>query len=183
MVKGESGDTSIPVFGLLSKIKVQGAKVTGRFRSGQPAVTERKVGKGVALYCGFLPGLSYFQPAMPLRPMDRGSRDDAMTHFLPTEFHKDTAKLIRDSLGPLEPPVVCSDNLVESTVLQAKSGTVIPLINWTSHPVKGLQVSVRIPIPTGKVSLASGQPVRMEKQPGGVVFTLDLDVADALILR
>ena len=57
--------------------------VQAKFTDGSPAVTLNKVGKGSAMYVGFLPGLTYFWPAMPLRPMDRGATDDAMTHFLP----------------------------------------------------------------------------------------------------
>jgi hypothetical protein len=73
--------------------------------------------------------------------------------------------------------------LVENTVIQAKQGTVIALINWSDEPVKGLEVAVAIPVPTQNVSLASGGGVRTTKQDGRVVITLDLNVADALILR
>jgi hypothetical protein len=36
--------------------------------------------------CAFLPGFSYFKPAIPLKPLDRGALEDAMSHFIPTAF-------------------------------------------------------------------------------------------------
>jgi hypothetical protein len=70
-------------------------------------------------------------------------------------------------------------------VIVAKQGAVIPLINWGPNPVKGLDVwSRRIRLADStKITLASGRPVRTRQQNGGLVCTLDLDVADALILR
>ena len=76
-------------------------------------------------------------------------------------------------------PLVCSEPLVETTVLEAPSGTVIPLVNWSGRPIRSLTVTVPIRIPAREVSLASGGAVRRN----GDTFTLDLDVADALILR
>ena len=79
--------------------------------------------------------------------------------------------------------MICSQPLVESAVIQSPHGVTIPLINWTPDPIVGLQVQISIPVPTGRVSLASGRPVRVEKTDTGRLFILDLDVADALILR
>ena len=53
------------------------------FADGSPAVVSRKAGKGEVLYCGFLPGLSYFHPAIPTRPVDRGATDDSMAASFP----------------------------------------------------------------------------------------------------
>jgi hypothetical protein len=177
------GKESIPVFGLRSLVKVKGSEVTARFGDEQPAVMTRRVGKGTATYCAFLPGLSYFRPALPARPVDRGATDDSMAHFLPTQFHAAAGRLIGAPAADLDRPVSCSSGLVETTVLQAKLGMVVPLINWGPAPVKGLAVTVRVAAPTGSVALASGRPVRSERKGGARVFTLDLDVADALLLR
>ncbi len=83
----------------------------------------------------------------------------------------------------VERPVSCSEPLVESTVIEAKQGVVIPLVNWSTGPVKGLTVTVALKVPTAKVTLASGRAVKRKREGGKTVFTLDLDVADALILR
>ena len=62
------------------------------------AVVHRKAGRGAATYCGMLPGLSYYQPAIPRRPVDRGATDDSMTHFLPTAFDPEAAGLIASAI-------------------------------------------------------------------------------------
>lgn len=166
-----------PVFGARSKIDVKGAFVFDRFDDKTPAVTANNVGKGQAWCFAFLPGLSYFQPAMPpLRPVDRGATDFSMAHLIPTDFQR-VLLMERGSYAS------CSEPLVENTVIQAKQGTAIPLINWSGVPQKNLKVTVNVPVSTKQVSLASGAAVKMSKEDGRSVFTLDLDVADALILR
>jgi hypothetical protein len=182
------------VFGTRSRFKAaKDVQVTversGDFGDESPAVGMRKAGKGRAYYCGFLLGLSYFKPAIPLRPVDRGASDDTMAHFIPTQFDEVASALVglpaNAAFGgkKVERPVVCSEPLVENTIIEAKSGVVIPLVNWSAGPVKGLRVTVSINVPTTKVSLASGKPVKHRTEGGKQVFTLDLDVADALILR
>ncbi len=165
--------------GVRSRIILKGAEVLGTFQGRAPAITGKKSGKGTAYYCAFLPGLAYFAPAIPLRPVDRGSTDDAMAHFIPTAFDRTAAYLIAMPAGGSQLPVVCSEPLVEATVIESKHGTLIPLVNWSKGPVKDLTVTVNLKVPTRKAVLASGGKVKVEKR----VFTLDLDVADALILR
>jgi hypothetical protein len=172
----------IPVFGLRSRLKAGTAEVTATYTDGSPAVTVNRSGKGTATYCAFLPGLSYFQPALPRRPMDRGATDDSMAHFLPTEFGAAAGRVVGAPAADLVRPVSCSSPLVETTVVKAGQGVVIPLINWSPRPVKGLTVTLRAEAPAA-AALASGRPVRVERRGGARVFTLDLEVADALILR
>jgi len=181
----ESADSAaIAVFGVRSKCTLAGATVTGRFISDKsPAVTVKKTGGGETTYLAFLPGLSYFKPAIPLRPVDRGTTDDSMDHFIPTEFDSLTTALLANLSRDVNRPVLCSERLVENTVIEAKQGIVIPLINWSKGPIKGLMVTVNIPVPARSVVLASGKPVRMTTQEGKTVFTLDLDVADSIVLR
>ena len=58
------------------------------------------------------------------------------------------------------------------------------LINWHPRPVKEfLFEPEQLKLPTGKITLASGRPVQTKQENGRLVCTLDLDVADALILR
>jgi hypothetical protein len=163
-------------------VTAAGAHVLSVFEDGAPAHTEAKAGKGTATYVAFLPGLTYLKPAYPKRPMDRGATDDSMTHFLPTTFGA-AAQAFFAAHVPAERPVSCTEPLVETTVLQAKTGTAIPLVNWTPRPIKGLQVTVRMPVPSAKVSLASGNPVRMSQDGNVIQCTLDLDTADGLIFR
>jgi hypothetical protein len=180
----------LPVIGLRSNFVAPEKKyLLFSFADGKPAILVHKRGKGWGwtFYCGFLPGLSYFQPAMPRRPMDRGAKNESMTHLLPSDYDENAGKFL--TLRMKELPVECSEPLVETTVIEAPQGVVIPLINWKGKdglgvPIKNLRVTVNIPVPTRNVSLASGRPVLMKQQEKGRTdFTLDLNVADALILR
>ncbi|MFP6615641.1 MAG: hypothetical protein VCB26_04495, partial [Candidatus Hydrogenedentota bacterium] len=55
----------IPVVGVRSRFKTNNAEVPYIFSDGSPAVAQNKVGRGMTTYCGFLPGLSYYHPAVP----------------------------------------------------------------------------------------------------------------------
>lgn len=178
----ENGTDDLPVFAVRSRIKLAGAYGLWAFEDNSPAVTKHTLGKGHATYCGFLPSLSYYKPAIPLRPVDRGATDDSMIHFLPTEFDRGAAALIALPAARLERPVDCSEALVETMVIQSKHGVVIPLMNWSGQPVQRLEISIYIDVP-GTLSLASGAHVKAERKDNKVVATLDLDAADALILR
>ena len=179
-----AGDVKMPVIAARSRIELRGAEAQGTFADGSPAVTVRHVGEGKAIYCAFLPGLSYFKPAIPLRPLDRGATDDAMSHFVPTEFHAGAAALIGAPAAGVDRPVLCSEPLVDTRIIRAEQGVLIPLVNWSAGPIKGLTVTVSAEVPTADVTLASGRPVHFSATADGKrVFTLDLDVADALILR
>jgi len=178
-------DAQMPVIAVRSRITLQGAEVRGKFSDNSPAITlHRPAGaKGVAHYAGFLPGLTYFKPALPLRPVDRGSTDDSMAHFIPTDFDPIANTLLSLPVDELDRPVRCSEPLVESAVIDAPQGTLIPLINWSKGPVAGLEVRLNSTIQVGQVTRASGRPVTVKKEGNRHVLTLDLEVADALIVK
>ena len=183
-LKEKSRASRMPVLGARSRFTTaKGVDALASFADGSPAYVARAAGKGLVLYCGFLPGLAYFKPAIPLRPVDRGASDDTMAHFIPTKFDDLASGLIRVPADNVQLPVSCSEPLVETTVIEAKQGVVIPLVNWSAGPVKGLTATVSIKVPAAKVSLASGKAVKRRTEGGKTIFTLDLDVADALILR
>ena len=173
----------MPVFAVRSRITATSATVEGKFSDGSPAVTVRADGKGSATYVAFAPGLSYFFPAIPRRPVDRGSTDDAMSHFIPTDFDSGASALIGSVARGVQRPVERSEPLVDARIVQTESGVVIPLINWTPHAIKDLVVTVNVDVPTNKIETASGTPVEVTIEADRVILTLDLDVADALILR
>ncbi len=174
-----SDGTSVPVLGARTRFTTTGT-VLGRFDDGSPATAARAVGKGWVSYLGYLPGLAYLQPAFPRRPTDRGTTDASMNHFLPTVFDAAAAEPLR--FPDIPRPVSCSRPLVESTIVDSRHGVLIPLVNWTTAPLTNLAVTVRVPVPTRHVALASGGPVRVTTERGATIFHLDLDVADALIL-
>lgn len=178
-------EAQMPVISVRSRIQLKGAQVKGTFADGSPAITfYQKPGfSGAAYYTAFLPGLTYFKPAIPLRPWDRGSSEKSMTHFLPTEFDGMVSELLSLPIDEVQRPVLCSEPLVETSVIESKAGTLIPLVNWSRGPVEKLKVTLKLNVPFQKVTLASGKPVTVAKVGNQQVFTLDLDVADALILR
>lgn len=178
------GKLSFPCFGARDQFQATAnAPATLKFADGSPALVSRNVGSGTATYCGFLPGLSYFYPALPKRPVDRGSTAEAMTHFNPTQFDVSVRDLVASAAKGVARPTLASQPLVETTLIQSPQGTLIPLVNWTSGPIKGLAVSLAADVPKEKATLASGGPVRREQRDGQAVLILDLDVADVLILR
>ena len=156
-----------------------GTAIEGTFRDGSPAVLRRKAGGGDAVYVGFLPGLTYFKPAIPLRPVDRGTSDDSMAHFIPTQFHKPAGELVASAAAGVHRPVICSEPLVETCVVESSHGVAVLLINWSGGPQRGLRLKLSIDIAAGEAALATGSAVRRD----GNDFVLDLDVADALLLR
>ncbi|MFN4260255.1 MAG: beta-galactosidase trimerization domain-containing protein [Gemmataceae bacterium] len=178
-----AAEVKMPVISARSRFAVKGAQVMGSFSDGSPVVSLRQHGKGRAYYVGFLPGLTYFKPALPLRPVDRGSTDDALAHFIPTNFDRAAAALIGMATQDLDRPVICSEPLVETSVLESKHGVLIPLVNWSAGPIKDLSVTINLAVPMKNVTSASGKPVKVVTENGKQVITLDLDVADALIGR
>ena len=172
-----------PAYGNISRITARQEEAFGFFADKSPALVYHSNENGAILYCAFLPSLSYFAPAIPRRPVDRTVTEDGMCHFLPTRVDTGAGHLIANPLSTVTPPVICSNRLVETTLIEAKTGTAVVLNNWSGKPVKGLTVQLNVPAPANQVSLASGRPVQVKQEPWGSIYTLDLDVADALILR
>ncbi|MHB0939164.1 MAG: hypothetical protein ACYC6A_22460 [Armatimonadota bacterium] len=172
-----------PVFGSYCKVERNTAgdaiSLVGVFSDKSPAIFYHRPGRGRVLYCAFLPGLSYFKPAIPLRPADRGATDDSMANFIPTQFDSNVGALVGSIADTVSSPVSTSEPLVETTIIESKAGTAITFTNWSGKPVKGLKVTVNIPVPKAQVSLATGNTVRVEEN----TFVFDLDIADTLILR
>lgn len=186
--KSPGGPVAIPVVGARGPFSVKGSRVTGTFADGSPAVSVREVGRGTATYAGFLPGLSYFKPALPLRPEDRGTTDGSMAHFVPTRFDRGAHALIGSPARDVPRDVERSHHLVQATIIESPHGLAIPLVNWSGAPIKGLRVRLAAKdLGTGAISLAGGgkvELVRNRRGPEGrAELRLDLDVADALILR
>ncbi len=182
---GGAAPVTIDAYGVISTVSAVGtAKVIGTFADKSPAVVENVTGKGKTVYCAFMPGLSYFKPAIPKIPVDRGSTDDAMAHFIPTKFDPASKALIGLLGKDLDRPVTTSSDLVQAAVIQSGSGAAITLTNWNPEPAKGLTVTINATdLPVGKIVSASGTPVKVTKLGGKTVVTLDVDVADALILK
>jgi hypothetical protein len=170
-----------------------GTAVIATFDDGAPAALSSVVGKGRADYFGWLPGLSYFMPAIPRRPADRAATDAGFNHFVPSAFDAAVLDLVTSALPPgYERQVSSSNNLVHGRAVVAKSGVAVVLVNWSgADAVVGLNVTVRVPAVKAlgaalTATMASGGAVNIHRPTaaGWPVFTVaQLDVADALILR
>lgn len=155
------------------------------------AAVSTAVGTGRTMYFGFLPGLSYFLPAIPKRPADRGGTDASFTHFVPSEFDWSILDLLTSVISPTySRQVECSNNLVHGRpVVAAGKGIVVPLVNWSGEEmIASLNVTVRLgSITTAmKATMASGAAVVTHQSSVtgvGVYIVSEFSVADALILR
>ena len=90
------GSDKLVVKGLKSMFAVtdSAATIVGKFKDGSAAVVERVEGRGRTTYAGFLPGLSYYEGAIPTRPVDRSSVDSGMNHFIPTAMVRAARRFI-----------------------------------------------------------------------------------------
>ena len=161
-------------------------KLIFRFADGHAAYVVKSPGKGEAVLCAFLPGLTYLRSGLPLRPPDRGATDHSYAHFLPTEFDAKVRWLVVDSMtaGPKFHPVACSEPFVESTCIDTAKPPrlAVPLLNYSGKPVSKLTVTVR--------DLASAKAVRSVHHArltptfadGAMTVTLPLDVTDMLLI-
>lgn len=172
----------LPIYAARARVLARDAEILGTFSDGTPAITRRRTAKGEAYWLGFLPGLSYFKPALPLRPVDQSMAVDSMAHFLPTNFDRIAIALIEEFTDPVSSPLRCDNPLVEGALLVGTNGTLIPLINWSGAAITNLQVRLAV---TGEVAAttASGAGAHITTNDRGLFATLALEDADALILR
>jgi len=170
---------STPIYGVRSRVKLAGAKTQLQFKSGSPALTLHTHGRGQAHYAAFLPGLTYFAPGTPKVPVDRGTTAQASAHLIPTRFDARIAKLLQFANTTAANPVKCSELLVEANIIDSPKGSVVILSNWSGGPVKALEVTLPNDLAKKKITVASGAAFKNN----GTMITLDLDIADALILR
>lgn len=178
----DSAEARLEAYGLTVRIKTPGkdSEIVGLFADGSPAIVRRTVGQGQVIACAFLPSLTYFKPAIPLKPLDRGSTDEAMAHFIPTAFDPAARALIVAPLtDDLPRPVVTDTALVETAHIVSPVGTVVFFQNWSEGPIAGLRAALNLPVEGKTATLASGRPLTRD----GATFVFDLDVAEALIVR
>ena len=179
---------SIPVFGAKAKIKPVSGDIIGKFSDGSPAIVSIQKGKGKIIYCAFLLGLSYFKPAIPLKPVDRGSTDDAMAHLLPVDFEQNLRGLMTMAYSG-KPTIFVKNNedpigFIETTVIQSKNGMVIPVINWSNKKVSDISVEINMDLQGRKISLASGRQIKAVKvSKGKTEISFEIDIADAIVIR
>ena len=176
-------EAKLAVISVRAKLKVEGGEVLATFADGAPAIVRSTPGKGETLTCAFLPGLSYYHGSVPMIPTDRSSAADSLSHFHPTDLQTAARDLVALPARDLTRPATCSETLVEPCIVETKTATVLPLANWSKGPIKDLEVKLTGKFPAKKIIRASGKTLKVEKQKDGLLLTLDLEVADAIILR
>jgi hypothetical protein len=163
-----------------------GGMLAGRFRDGSAAVVARRRGRGAAVLFGFLPGLAWLKSGLPLRPVDRGSTNDAYAHFLPTEGDIELHKALVGDFLPrgFRRPVVCSESLVETTCIDTAKPPrlAVPLMNYTGTPIPNLTVTVRDLPAARRVRSIQHGALSPSFEEGAMTVELPLDVADMLLI-
>jgi len=179
------GTVKIPVFGAVSRITpAPGLRTDAVFADGSPAIVRNTAGAGKTIYCAFLPSLSYFKPAVRKMPMDLNSRENSMSHYIPTQFDRNARTVIGLPLAGHLRPVTSNEPLVEASILEAKAGTAIVLNNWSGKPVKNLRITIGIALPARNATLGSGKRVTVQQDGKRTIATLDLEAAgDVIIFR
>ena len=175
--------SKLSVIGVQAKLKPKGGEILTAFADGSPAIVRSTPGKGETLTCGFLPGLSYYHGSVPKIPTDRSSAADSLSHFHPTDLQTAARDLVAHPARDLSRPAICSETLVEPCIVETKTATVLTLANWSKGPIEDLEVKLTGKFPTRKIIRASGKKLKVEKRKDGILLILDLEVADAIILR
>jgi len=176
---------SMPALGFKQTLKVSTAQVYGTFRDGSPAITVNSYGKGRAMLVATWPGAAYVKPAIPLRPCDRGDTDDAMDHFLPTNYDV-RAKCLIDLptlWAGVEPDVVTWEPLVCSTIIDAPGGIAIPLMNFSGSPIPSLRVIVKVEGEFSSISTVEQGEVTPIRDGDRLIFKLPMGTTDMIMLR
>ena len=167
---------TFPVYAVRGKITLADKTAPmAQFNDNTPAVLYRPHGKGAVGHFAFLPGLSYFAPATPKVPVDRGTHAGASAHLIPTEFDPIVARLLQTP----NRHITCSETLVEANIIDSPKGSVVILSNWSAGPMEGLKVTLPADLAAKKLTTATGAAV----QKSGNTITLNLNIAEALILR
>jgi hypothetical protein len=180
-----SNGSTVPIVAMKQELTADDAKPTGRWQGSKADVvsaTQRKLGKGVVIAVGAPIATSYMRTAVKQAPWARGGRH---TVYNPTEYDKTLHALIAAPCTEVavEQPATCSNPLVESIVLDDKTGTLLTLVNWTNGPVKDVEVRVRMKDAPKTVRTISGQrDLEFSAKDGIVAFRIDVAEADYVLL-
>ncbi|MFW6161203.1 MAG: hypothetical protein ACODAJ_00450, partial [Planctomycetota bacterium] len=174
----------IDVIAWRQRLRTTDGQAVGRCSVGQCAVVEKRHGEGRAVLVGFLPALAWLRSGLPLRPVDRGARNQDYSHFLPTAMDERLRRRLVDAFLPDDfvRPVLCSEPLVETTCIDTADPPrlAVPLLNYTGRPIAALTVRVRgLPRARRVRSVEAGE---LEATFQGEVLTVTLPLAAADML-
>jgi hypothetical protein len=136
-----------------------------------PAILERHLGKGRVVYVAALPGVAYLWSALqPPQVPDRGPG----THSVPTAFDPGARRLFEKVLeaATVTPVVQANPPLVDTRLLKAPSGYLLPLANYHDKVGQKVTLTVQLDAPIRKASSAYHGKLDMKKTKEGLVITL-----------
>ena len=184
----EEADNTMAVKGGKSIFTVESkadSRTLATFKDGSAAAIKTRRGQGHAFYFGFHVGLAYYAPAVPLRPVDRSSVDEGMSHTILTEMNVVAKHLAALPLQGVEGavPVNSSNPLVEVGIITAEGkGTAMPCINWSGGPIADFRITLNFDLQFTNVTLASEGGVSVSADRRTVSFSLG-ETIDAVIFR
>lgn len=138
------GGHRMPVLACRQMFAVSDGVAVGQFNGGQPAVITNGFGKGRALICGFLPGVSYFYGAFPAVPYGRGGEDLSVNLYpqCKPQVREAMTDLMRAVWPRMVIPVKASNPFVEANLLRNGERYYVALVNFSGAPIKELVLSI-----------------------------------------
>jgi Beta-galactosidase trimerisation domain len=137
-----------------------GVSVRAKFEDGKPAILERRIGKGRAVYIAAQPGIAYLWSALQ-SPRGTTAFNEGVRKFLET--------VLKD--GGVEPTFVATGELIDTRLLRSNKTFILPMANYgeLGQPVT---LAVAIPGPVGKVASAHHGELKFMSVGGKVLLTL-----------
>jgi hypothetical protein len=168
--------------GLRQEFEVTTAEVLGTWENGNPAVTRNAFGSGQAFAVGTLAGNTYMKTGV--RPIGF-ARGGYLNLYNPDSFSNAARRLVRLGVEAGNPSeeISCSHPLVEATVIDNPTGTLVTLVNWSNSKIDSLRVSVKLPAaPRLAKSVTLQQNLPVGYADGWATFTVPLQDADYILL-
>lgn len=149
-----------------------GTTVTGRYKGGEAAVTERQAGKGRVVTYGFLPGTSLLTAIDPEAITKRRFWKPAAEAYY-------RAVALPVAQAGVRPPVSTAIG-VDAARLDGPAGSVVTLANFTGAPLGKLAVRIRGTEKYRRIVSAIGSPVTVTRDKEGITVTLPLKTVDVI---
>lgn len=145
-----SGSNGFGAIGVKVKLSSVGSKVTGRFTDGSPAVVSNRFGKGVAVFTGTCPAVSYAKDA----------------HFVPDKLEEKWPAAQRNFINGVARScgaarvVELSHPVVEAGVFDTSEGSALVLANFSYEPIDRLEIRLPLKKIPGRVRSIERGPLK-----------------------
>ncbi len=166
------------------------AEVLATYQDGQPAVVSGPAGKGRVIVLGFLPALSYIQPALAARR--------ALEEHVKNLPNAPDAELLDRSYNPWQYPagirdrllspvresnltmsLTCDTPLIDVVELRCEQGVLLAMTNHTLKRLEAVRLQLRTAKPVTRVeSVRHGQLAFEQFDTRTIRFALPLDASD-----